>query len=99
IQRELHRYPTRRSSDLTGMEQIVARDSGVTVVADNPGWIEKVDSARIVLRVDTDSPDCDLKPHSTGVEIYNLLKYMRSNQNTCIDRKSTRLNSSHVKAR
>ena len=71
----------------TGMEPIVARDSGVTVVAENPGWIESVDSARIVLRVDTDSPDCVLRPHSTGVEIYNLLKYMRSNQNTCMNQK------------
>jgi len=71
----------------TGMEAIVARDSGVTVVSENPGWIESVDSGRIVLRVDSDSPDCVLKSHSTGVEIYNILKYQRSNQNTCLNQK------------
>jgi DNA-directed RNA polymerase subunit beta len=71
----------------TGMEQIVAKDSGVTVVADNPGWIESVDSARIVLRVDNASTDFIKKSDSTGVEIYNLLKYFRSNQNTCINQK------------
>ena len=71
----------------TGMEAIVARDSGVTLVSENPGWIESVDSGRIVLRVDSDSPDCELKSHSTGVEIYNILKYQRSNQNTCLNQK------------
>jgi DNA-directed RNA polymerase subunit beta len=71
----------------TGMESIVAKDSGVTVVADNPGWIELVDSARIVLRVDATSKEYVANTHSTGVEIYSLLKYQRSNQNTCINQK------------
>jgi DNA-directed RNA polymerase subunit beta len=71
----------------TGMEAIVARDSGVTVVAENPGWIESVDSSRIVLRVDTKSKDYKPKEKDTGVEIYNLLKYQRSNQNTCINQR------------
>lgn len=71
----------------TGMEPIVAKDSGVTVVADNPGWIELVDSARIVLRVDTSAKDYVASAHSTGVEIYSLLKYQRSNQNTCINQR------------
>ncbi len=71
----------------TGMEAIVAKDSGVTTVADNPGWIELVDSARIVLRVDTASKEYTPSPHSTGVEIYSLLKYQRSNQNTCINQR------------
>lgn len=72
----------------TGMEPIVARDSGVTVVAENPGWIESVDSSRIVLRVDTNSPDYVPKERSTGVEIYSLLKYQRSNQNTCMNQRT-----------
>lgn len=71
----------------TGMEQIVAKDSGVTVVADNPGWIEQVDAARIVLRVDTNASDYVATKGSTGVEIYNLLKYLRSNQNTCLNQR------------
>ncbi|MGA0163878.1 MAG: DNA-directed RNA polymerase subunit beta [Bdellovibrionota bacterium] len=71
----------------TGMEPIVARDSGVTVVAENPGWIESVDSSRIVLRVDTKSKEYKHRDKDTGVEIYNLLKYQRSNQNTCINQR------------
>ncbi|MBN8554042.1 MAG: DNA-directed RNA polymerase subunit beta [Deltaproteobacteria bacterium] len=69
----------------TGMEKVVAKDSGVTVVAQHTGWIESVDSSRIVLRVDTDAPDYKKTETGTGVEIYSLLKYMRSNQNTCIN--------------
>ena len=69
----------------TGMEKVVAKDSGVTAVAMNPGWIESVDAARIVLRVDTQSKEYTKTTGATGVEIYNLLKYQRSNQNTCIN--------------
>lgn len=71
----------------TGMEQIVAKDSGVTITAENPGWIETVDSSRIVLRADTKSKDYVHHDHSTGVEIHNLVKYQRSNQNTCLNQK------------
>ncbi len=71
----------------TGMEKVVARDSGVTVVAKNPGWIESVDSSRIVLRGDTNSPDYTKTETGTGVEIYSLLKYTRSNQNTCLNQR------------
>ncbi len=71
----------------TGMERVVARDSGVAVSARNPGWVESVDSARIVVRVDSQSPEYVKVDGSSGVEIYSLLKYMRSNQNTCINQK------------
>ena len=65
----------------TGFETIVAGDSGVCVVAKNNGVVENVDAARIVVRV-TDS-----KYSSNAVDIYNLTKYTRSNQNTCINQR------------
>ena len=65
----------------TGFETIVAGDSGVCVVAKNNGVVENVDAARIVVRV-TDS-----KNSSNAVDIYNLTKYTRSNQNTCINQR------------
>ena len=67
----------------TGMEGIVARDSGATVVAKRSGKIMSVDSERIVVRADKLTDD----PLDTGVDIYNLIKYRRSNQNTCITQK------------
>ncbi len=65
----------------TGMEQLVARDSGVTVVARNDGVVENVDATRIVVRTKG--------KNTTGseVDIYNLIKYRRSNQNTCMNQK------------
>ncbi|MBM4318605.1 MAG: DNA-directed RNA polymerase subunit beta, partial [Deltaproteobacteria bacterium] len=67
----------------TGMERVVARDSGVTVVARNGGMVESVDAGRIVVRVDEKSgDDVGEKP-----DIYNLIKYQRSNQNTCINQR------------
>ena len=65
----------------TGFETIVAGDSGVCVVAKNNGVVENVDAARIVVRV-TDS-----KNSSNAVDIYNLTKFTRSNQNTCINQR------------
>ena len=65
----------------TGFETIVAGDSGVCVVAKNNGIVENVDAARIVVRV-TDS-----KNSNNAVDIYNLTKYTRSNQNTCINQR------------
>jgi len=65
----------------TGFETIVAGDSGVCVVAKNNGVVERVDAARIVVRV-TDS-----KHSNNAVDIYNLTKYTRSNQNTCINQR------------
>ncbi len=68
----------------TGMERYVARDSGVCVVAKRGGVIESVDAARIVVRVN----DEETQAGEAGVDIYNLTKYTRSNQNTCINQRS-----------
>ena len=67
----------------TGMERVVARDSGVTVIAQRSGVVESVDATRIVVRAD-DPSDATRDP---GVDIYNLTKYQRSNQNTCINQR------------
>ncbi|HFL2894173.1 TPA: DNA-directed RNA polymerase subunit beta, partial [Acinetobacter baumannii] len=65
----------------TGMEANVARDSGVCVIANRGGVIEYVDASRIVIRVNED----EMVAGEAGVDIYNLIKYTRSNQNTCIN--------------
>ena len=67
----------------TGMERIVASDSGVCVVAFRGGIIESVDAARIIVRVFDEETDAG----DAGVDIYNLTKYTRSNQNTCISQR------------
>ena len=67
----------------TGIERTVARDSGVTVSALRGGIVDSVDASRIVVRVDDD----ETKAGEPGVDIYNLTKYTRSNQNTCINQK------------
>ncbi|MGD8908679.1 MAG: DNA-directed RNA polymerase subunit beta, partial [Chromatiales bacterium] len=67
----------------TGIERVVAVDSGVTVVAKRGGEIESVDAARIVVRVNDDETETG----EPGVDIYNLTKYTRSNQNTCINQR------------
>ncbi len=67
----------------TGIEKIVAIDSGVTVVADRGGEILSSDASRIVVRV----AENEIKEGESGVDIYNLVKYQRSNQNTCINQK------------
>jgi len=67
----------------TGMERVVAKDSGVSVVAKRGGIIETVDAARVVVKV-SDSETIEGVP---SVDIYNLTKYTRSNQNTCINQK------------
>jgi DNA-directed RNA polymerase subunit beta len=64
----------------TGLESVVAKDSGVCVVAKNKGVVESVDASRIVVRV-TD------KKADSAADIYNLIKYTRSNQNTCINQR------------
>jgi len=68
----------------TGMEGIVARDSGVTVVARRDGVVESVDAARIVVKP-FESTDTD--PLGAKPDIYNLVKFQRSNQNTCSNQK------------
>ncbi|MDI1352216.1 MAG: DNA-directed RNA polymerase subunit beta, partial [bacterium] len=67
----------------TGMERIVASDSGVSVVAKRGGIIDIVDASRIVVRVNDDETTAG----ETGVDIYNLTKYFRSNQDTCINQR------------
>ena len=84
----------------TGMERSVAVDSGVTIVAERGGIIDSVDAARIVVRVNDnevvkhekainefDSTATLPSFLDSGVDIYNLIKYVRSNQNTCINQK------------
>lgn len=65
----------------TGMERAVAVDSGVTIIAKRNGIIQYVDSSKIVIKTD-ESKNNSKKP---GIDIYNLIKYTRSNQNTCIN--------------
>ncbi len=77
----------------TGMEKTVARDSGVTIVARRDGIVESVDSTRIVVKADKPSGARD-----TGVDIYNLIKYQRSNQNTCINQRPIVMVGDQVKA-
>ncbi|MCK5727581.1 MAG: DNA-directed RNA polymerase subunit beta, partial [Methylococcales bacterium] len=67
----------------TGMERVVAKDSGVAVVATRGGIVEAVDAGRVVIRVNND----ETVEGIPGVDIYNLIKYTRSNQNTCINQK------------
>jgi DNA-directed RNA polymerase subunit beta len=68
----------------TGIEGIVARDSGVTVVAKRDGVVQSVDAGRIVVKADVTTSQTDV---ANEVDIYNLIKYQRSNQNTCINQK------------
>ncbi|MGA3304928.1 MAG: DNA-directed RNA polymerase subunit beta [Stellaceae bacterium] len=63
----------------TGMEETVARDSGVTIIARRSGVVDQVDGMRIVIRATEETSAA-----APGVDIYNLLKFQRSNQNTCI---------------
>jgi len=67
----------------TGIERVVATDSRVCVVANHDGVVETVDASRIVIRVDSKQA----KAGELGVDIYSLVKYSRSNQNTCINQK------------
>ncbi|MCP4905120.1 MAG: DNA-directed RNA polymerase subunit beta, partial [bacterium] len=65
----------------TGMESVVARDSGVTVVAKTDGIVESVDASRIVVNPDSEGSE------PSNVDIISLIKYKRSNQNTCINQR------------
>ena len=66
----------------TGMEDVVARDSGAVVIARRKGIVEQIDGTRIVIRA-TEETD----PTKSGVDIYRLSKFQRSNQNTCINQR------------
>ena len=68
----------------TGIERAVARDSGVTVNARRGGVIEQIDAGRVVVKVHEEEISGE---HDAGVDIYNLIKYTRSNQNTCINQR------------
>jgi DNA-directed RNA polymerase subunit beta len=68
----------------TGIEGTVARDSGVCVVARRDGIVDQVDAGRIVVRAESKESSFDV---ASEVDIYNLIKYTRSNQNTCINQK------------
>ncbi|MGC9457197.1 MAG: DNA-directed RNA polymerase subunit beta [Halothiobacillaceae bacterium] len=67
----------------TGMERVVAVDSGASVVARRGGVVDRVDASRIVVRVNAE----EAVHGEVGVDIYNLTKYTRSNQNTCINQR------------
>ncbi|QYX57737.1 DNA-directed RNA polymerase subunit beta [Roseovarius sp. SCSIO 43702] len=66
----------------TGIEEVVARDSGAAIMAKRAGVIDQVDAQRIVVRATE-----DLEPGDPGVDIYRLRKFQRSNQNSCINQK------------
>ena len=68
----------------TGMEKNVACDSGVTVIAKRSGVVDSVDASRIVVKADTEVSSYDV---AQEVDIYNLTKYQRSNQSTCLNQK------------
>ncbi len=78
----------------TGLEKTVGRDSGVTLIAKRDGVVESVDAKRIVVRADKQSKDL----RDAGVDIYNLIKYQRSNQNTCINQRPIVVKGERVKA-
>ncbi|MEZ8968611.1 DNA-directed RNA polymerase subunit beta [Vibrio breoganii] len=69
----------------TGVERNIAVDSGVTAVAKRGGSVQSVDASRIVVKVNEN----ELVPGEAGIDIYNLTKYTRSNQNTCINQRPT----------
>jgi DNA-directed RNA polymerase subunit beta len=76
----------------TGMEGVVARDSGAAIAARRTGVVDQVDATRIVIRA-TDESD----PTKPGVDIYRLMKFQRSNQNTCINQRPLVKVADHVK--
>ena len=66
----------------TGMEAVVARDSGAAIAARRTGFVDQIDATRIVVRATE-----ELDPSKPGVDIYRLMKFQRSNQSTCINQK------------
>ena len=81
----------------TGMEHIVARDSGAVVLARRPGVVEYVSAHRVVVRAETRSKKTD-PVQDLPLDIYNLTKYRRSNQNTCINQRPIVRKGDRVKA-
>jgi len=77
----------------TGMEPVVARDSGAAIVAKRPGIVDQVDATRIVIRA-TQETDAS----KSGVDIYTLMKFQRSNQSSCINQRPLVVVGDHVDA-
>ncbi|UYO00510.1 MAG: DNA-directed RNA polymerase subunit beta [Devosia sp.] len=77
----------------TGMEPIVARDSGAAIAAKRSGVVDQVDATRIVIRA-TEETDAS----KSGVDIYNLMKFQRSNQSTCINQRPLVVVGDHINA-
>ncbi len=71
----------------TGMEQVTARDSGAVVICKRPGVVDSVDSERIIVRVEGGTAHEGQMSREVGADIYQLTKFKRSNQNTCISQK------------
>jgi len=78
----------------TGMERVVARDSGIVILAKRPGVIERVTSTRVIVRVDPEYVSAD--EGDPGVDIYEVTKFRRSNQNTCINQKPVKFNGDRL---
>src|SRR3954462_7685440 len=76
------RPPARAPRGGTGMEAVVARDSGAVVIAKRTGVVEQIDGTRIVIRA-TEETDAA----RSGVDIYRLSKFQRSNQSTCVNQR------------
>ncbi len=86
----------------TGLEAAVARDSGAVVLAQRGGVIDLVDAERVIIRVEGEDPESG-EQKDFGADIYSLIKFRRSNQNTCINQKpvveiGTRVQKGHVLA-
>ena len=77
----------------TGMESVVARDSGAAIVSKRKGIVDQVDATRIVIRA-TEETDAS----KSGVDIYNLMKFQRSNQSTCINQRPLVVVGDHIDA-
>ncbi|KKB09779.1 DNA-directed RNA polymerase subunit beta [Devosia chinhatensis] len=77
----------------TGMEPVVARDSGAAIVAKRTGIVDQVDATRVVIRA-TEETDAS----KSGVDIYNLMKFQRSNQSTCINQRPLVVVGDHINA-
>ncbi|MBI5182705.1 MAG: DNA-directed RNA polymerase subunit beta [Nitrospirae bacterium] len=71
----------------TGMEDVVARDSGIVVLAKRSGVVESADATRIVVRAEKKGHSKEGESHESELDLYNLIKFQRSNQNTCINQK------------
>jgi DNA-directed RNA polymerase subunit beta len=82
----------------TGMEAVSAQDSGAVVIAKRSGWVESVDAGRIVIQVDESEEEKEGVEGSSNVDIFHLTKFMRSNQNTCINQVPIVKPGQHVEA-